>query len=514
MKRLFAILICVLLVLPSASAYADGGSALQLYGAHQQESSLDVLLYTKDEQYFSADNYFVAFHDAELPVNRLMPLSSHSEYGTSWVIVAEPAAYESISTMAETLIEAIVSNLREKDNAAVINAVTGEMTEFVRDKTTLMPFVRAALSNKGNVKLFDMIQYAFKNFSSNLALNQHKCLLLITEGVDYGSTYTLSEARDEAARQSVTVYTVGITRSVSTYAEAFKEISSLSRATPSGLAFSYDNFPDGSGEEAAIRIAEQEKNNYVLSADLSLLSSDSVPEGTVRVTFAGSSGNQKYEETLENVKVEFASVTEHEHVWEEATCFRPKTCSICGKTEGEPADHHFGVDGVCQWCGKKPEGIVEWAKANLILCAAGAALVVLLIFVLLISLIVKNRRNKKTAGDDSQGKTNPVITEKAHGKVTVELTNKVSGEKFSGDIHDSTLKAGRSAELRLSGDASISREHMEFVWQNGILYVQDTNATNGTWVNGARLRGAMPLHQSDVIHAGDSDFIVNWYSNR
>ena len=157
---------------------------------------------------------------------------------------------------------------------------------------------------------------------------------------------------------------------------------------------------------------------------------------------------------------------------------------------------------------------MEWAKANLILCAAGAALVVLLIFVLLISLIVKNRRNKKTAGDDSQGKTNPVITEKAHGKVTVELTNKVSGEKFSGDIHDSTLKAGRSAELRLSGDASISREHMEFVWQNGILYVQDTTATNGTWVNGARLRGAMPLHQSDVIHAGDSDFIVNWYSNR
>ncbi len=514
MKRLFAILICVLLVLPSASAYADGGSALQLYGAHQQESSLDVLLYTKDEQYFSADNYFVAFHDAELPVNRLMPLSSHSEYGTSWVIVAEPAAYESISTMAETLIEAIVSNLGGKDNAAVINAVTGEMTEFVRDKTTLMPFVRTALSNKGNIKLFDIIQSAFKSFSSNLALNQHKCLLLITEGVDYGSTYTLSEARDEAARQSVTVYTVGITRNVSTYAEAFKEISSLSRATPSGIAFSYDDFPDGSGEEAAGRIAEQEKNNYVLSADLSVLSSDSAPEGTVRVTFTGSGGSQKYEETLENVKVEFASVTEHEHAWEEATCSRPKTCSICGKTEGEPVDHHFGADGVCQWCGKEPEGIVEWAKAHLILCAAGAALVVLLILVLLIVLIAKKRRSRKTVADVDQGNTVPVMNTQAHGKVTVELTNKASGEKFSGDIHGSTLKAGRSAELRLNGDASISREHMEFVWQNGILYVQDTNATNGTWVNGARLRGALPLHQSDVIHAGDSDFIVNWYSKR
>ncbi len=39
-----------------------------------------------------------------------------------------------------------------------------------------------------------------------------------------------------------------------------------------------------------------------------------------------------------------------EHVWEEATCTSPKTCSICDLTEGDPIDHTY-VDGVCS-CGK------------------------------------------------------------------------------------------------------------------------------------------------------------------
>lgn len=512
MKRLFICLLCVLFVMLPAAAYADDGSAMQVYGCGQNESSLDVLLYTRDEQYFSTENYSVTFNDVQLPVNSLLPLTSCSEYGTSWVIVAEPAAYESISAMAETLIEAIISGFGEKDNAAVINAVTGEMTEFVRDKTTLMPFVRTALSGRGDVRIFDSLRLAYKAFNDNMALNQRKCILLITEGIDNSSMYTLSEARDEAVRQSVTVYTVGITRNVSTYADAFKDVSSLSRATPSGIAFSYDDFPITSAEDAFNRITEQEKGNYVLSADLSILSVDSTPNANISVTFTGADGNKKFNETIPNVSIDFASVTEHAHVWEEATCQRPQTCTICGKTEGEPAEHRYGQDGVCVWCGQEPEGLMEWVKVNWILCAATAgALLLVIIMLIVINSMKKKKRRAAEKAQKQQTQAEDVIP---IGKVTVELTNKESGEKFRGEIYDSILKAGRSAELSLHGDPSISREHMEFIWQNGILYVQDTNARNGTWVNGTRVQGAVPLHQSDMIHAGDSDFIVNWYSNR
>lgn len=509
MKRLFALLLCLLLVVLPAAAYADGGSVLQVYGSRQNEKSLDILLYTKDTQYFSTENYSVTYNGTQLPVSRLLPLSTSDEYGTSWVIIAEPAAYESISAMAESLIETLISGLGARDNAAVINAVTGEMTEFVRDKTTLMPFVRTALGGRGDARIYDALRLALTTFTDNMALNRHKCILLITEGIDHSSMYTLSEARDEAARQSATIYTVGITRNVSTYAEAFKEVSSLSRATASGAAFSFDDFPAAAAEEAINRIRDQEKNNFVLTADLSPLTADSASEANIELTYTGSGGNQQYAETLENVKIDLAAVTAHEHIWEEATCYRPTTCTICGETEGEPVEHSFGSDGLCIWCGTEQEGIMTWVRNNVMICAAAGALLLLLL-ILLIVLVSGNRKRKASKG--ARGKAASDTGEDT-GIVTVELTNKASGEKHRGRIRNSTLKAGRTAELSLTGDASISREHMEFVWQNGILYLQDTNATNGTWINGKRLQGAVALHQSDVIHAGDSDFIVNWHSN-
>ncbi len=41
---------------------------------------------------------------------------------------------------------------------------------------------------------------------------------------------------------------------------------------------------------------------------------------------------------------------ENEHQWVEADCTKPKTCSVCGMTEGEPGAHQF-VDNVCVVCG-------------------------------------------------------------------------------------------------------------------------------------------------------------------
>ena len=44
------------------------------------------------------------------------------------------------------------------------------------------------------------------------------------------------------------------------------------------------------------------------------------------------------------------------HVWTEATCKAPKTCSLCGKTDGEIGNHKY-VDGICSVCGHE-EGVV------------------------------------------------------------------------------------------------------------------------------------------------------------
>ena len=43
------------------------------------------------------------------------------------------------------------------------------------------------------------------------------------------------------------------------------------------------------------------------------------------------------------------------HVWEEATCQYPKTCTRCGKTTGSKIDHHYSYSdkGHCEYCGKE-----------------------------------------------------------------------------------------------------------------------------------------------------------------
>ena len=38
--------------------------------------------------------------------------------------------------------------------------------------------------------------------------------------------------------------------------------------------------------------------------------------------------------------------TAHKHDWEEATCLAPRTCKICGETEGEPLEHEW-LDATC-----------------------------------------------------------------------------------------------------------------------------------------------------------------------
>ena len=34
----------------------------------------------------------------------------------------------------------------------------------------------------------------------------------------------------------------------------------------------------------------------------------------------------------------------HEHSWTEASCTEPKTCAVCGATEGEPLGHEISLE--------------------------------------------------------------------------------------------------------------------------------------------------------------------------
>lgn len=60
-----------------------------------------------------------------------------------------------------------------------------------------------------------------------------------------------------------------------------------------------------------------------------------------------------------------------EHIWEDATCLVPKTCSLCGETEGDAAGHVWQeadctTPETCSHCGDVRNGALghEWLAAT------------------------------------------------------------------------------------------------------------------------------------------------------
>ena len=63
------------------------------------------------------------------------------------------------------------------------------------------------------------------------------------------------------------------------------------------------------------------------------------------------------------------------HKWKSATCQTPKSCTVCGATEGNKAEHNINGQGVCDFCGQDVflEFVKENVSINLIVPSVGAS---------------------------------------------------------------------------------------------------------------------------------------------
>lgn len=524
MKRFFSLLLCIILLMSMSSAFAADKDALQVIGYQLTDSSLDVQLYAKVDKAATKDNFNIKIDNVEIPVEKLSAYSAG--YGTSWIAVIEPAPGSPvIRQTVSALISSVMASFGKEDTMAIYDAGTGDQSAFMSTEAAVMPYVEAALNGANKIKLYDAVEAALDTFSGT-SMDEHKCLLVISRMVDEESNSRFNDVRREAADLPITIYSVGLTEDSDSLKKAFQEFSALSSVTPSGLAVSIKKIDAENAAPVAKQITDNEKSNfYVLSAPFTA-SMLSVSDGPAPLNITYQLKNEKLEAELEGFdgtalqeKLQAASITSHEHEWKDATCTEPKTCTVCGETEGKPLGHDYSKAsffkrGVCARCGdeipSKLDGIISWAKGNPIL-AGMAAILFIGIVVLIIVLLSKRKKpepDPEPNPDPDNGTTKPLP------KVTITLTNAKTGEQFTGDIHNVSIKAGRSAALSLKGDPSISGTHMEFVWQNGCLYVQDANSTNGTLLNGKEVHGAVALNQNDMLHVGTSDFRVNWHSNR
>ena len=90
-------------------------------------------------------------------------------------------------------------------------------------------------------------------------------------------------------------------------------------------------------------------------------------------------------------------------------------------------------------------------------------------------------------------------------RLTVEApTGKVEGdERLVFEVSEGErLVVGRGGRARIACKTSAcSREHCAIGLSDGALYVEDLGSSNGTWLNGQKVKRS-PLAPGDKIHAG------------
>ncbi len=76
---------------------------------------------------------------------------------------------------------------------------------------------------------------------------------------------------------------------------------------------------------------------------------------------------------------------------------------------------------------------------------------------------------------------------------------------------DDQLRVGRLNSLEIVlDDSSVSRRHAEFHITPKGWFVKDAGSTNGTYLNGARVReGEWPIHVHDVVRCGNMSLVVD-----
>lgn len=80
-----------------------------------------------------------------------------------------------------------------------------------------------------------------------------------------------------------------------------------------------------------------------------------------------------------------------------------------------------------------------------------------------------------------------------------------TGRRSAPIVIGSLVTVGRaeSCEIRIT-DSFASQMHARVFDNDGVVYLEDLNSTNGTFLNEAKVRGTAPLHSGDVIQIGNT----------
>lgn len=110
----------------------------------------------------------------------------------------------------------------------------------------------------------------------------------------------------------------------------------------------------------------------------------------------------------------------------------------------------------------------------------------------------KNGRNGRNGRESSNGSETRLVVEKS------EVLEPRTRFHIKGGI--TIIGRASGSDIVLKSDDFASSSHARLTRHAGLLYVEDAQSTNGTYVNDEKIVGATPLHQGDEITVGSTTF--------
>lgn len=148
-----------------------------------------------------------------------------------------------------------------------------------------------------------------------------------------------------------------------------------------------------------------------------------------------------------------------------------------------------------------------------------ALLIAALVFMVVLITYRKIKKNRGVVFVEGKAVMASDIDVKQHvaiapaNKMPFELLVTVAGKnpKKMELFIDRSMVVGRSDICDLYfDDKRMSRQHFALEWDAGDFYILDLNTTNGTSLNGVKIKGRRKLAKGDQIDAGSEQLVIRW----
>lgn len=559
MKKIFSILICVLMLLQMGTAYAAESTFAQKI--EQIYSKMpEIKAYIHSEQVPTADISAHLGYDA-ISVNGCEPFSR--EEGVSFIFMYDCSTSVSgaqLARMKSTTTDFIRNKAYDNDVFTVV--AFGEEIRVLADannsETEAINAINSLKNNQNATVLFDAVN-AVKEITEKQDErypNKQMCVIF-TDAVDYtvGGT-TRDELLSVAETAGTPIYVVAINPSNKESIDVLGQIARKSGgeiqvATGGDIQKAFKNALKALDsvyeihltaktnrvfdEPQALRIwfGEQSQGNgaerkFTASAwtkDIiapQIVSAELVSAKELRVTFsepvdnAAAAANYTVKKGLTAKKITSALYDE-------------KTNAVVLSFEDALGQGGYEISVaniVDQSMEKNP--LIDAFKFEI--SGFGAMMVnvknffkhfwwviVLIIFVavaLILLSIIKKRKgivmldNKATFGDSIQYETVPAQPLPTHYlQLVMEMPNGTVTNLDINIVQSIIFGRAESCEVTID-DGSLSRQHFAIEVENDMLFIQNLSQTNGTYLNGVPLQSKRKLSLGDEIIAGQEKFIV------